>query len=62
MIDLFAGIGGTRLGFQLTGRTKSVFSSEIDKFATKTYTANFGDIPYGDITKLMHQIFLSMTF
>ena len=52
MIDLFAGIGGTRLGFQLTGRTKSVFSSEIDKFATKTYTANFGDIPYGDITKI----------
>lgn len=52
MIDLFAGVGGTRLGFQLTGRTKSVFSSEIDKFACKTYYANFGDQPVGDITKV----------
>lgn len=52
MIDLFAGIGGTRLGFHLTGRTKSVFSSEIDKFAAKTYKANFGDTPFGDITKI----------
>lgn len=52
MIDLFAGIGGTRLGFHLTGRTKSVFSSEIDKFAVKTYRANFNDTPYGDITKI----------
>lgn len=52
MIDLFAGIGGTRLGFHLTGRTRSVFSSEIDKFAIKTYRANFGDIPFGDITQI----------
>ncbi|SNU06665.1 DNA (cytosine-5)-methyltransferase 1 [Lachnospiraceae bacterium] len=52
MIDLFAGIGGTRLGFQLTGRTKSVFSSEIDKYAAKTYYANFGDKPAGDITQI----------
>ncbi|RCW17630.1 DNA (cytosine-5-)-methyltransferase [Streptococcus gallolyticus] len=52
MIDLFAGIGGTRLGFQLTGRTKSIFSSEIDKFAIKTYKANYGDIPKGDITTI----------
>ena len=52
MIDLFAGIGGTRLGFQLTGRTKVVFSSEMDKFAIKTYFANFGDMPFGDITKI----------
>jgi modification methylase scrFIA len=52
MIDLFAGIGGTRLGFQLTGRTKSVFSSEIDKFAIKTYEANYADTPAGDITKI----------
>ena len=51
-IDLFAGIGGTRLGFQLTGKTKSVFSSEIDKFAVKTYKANFGEIPHGDITSI----------
>lgn len=52
MIDLFAGIGGTRLGFQSTGRVKSVFSSEIDKFAVKTYKANFGDMPEGDITAI----------
>ena len=52
IIDLFAGIGGTRLGFWQTGRTQSVFSSEIDKFAVKTYQANFGDIPFGDITKI----------
>lgn len=52
MIDLFAGIGGTRLGFYQTGKTKVVFSSEIDKFASKTYKANFGEIPYGDITKI----------
>ncbi len=52
IIDLFAGIGGTRLGFWQTGRTKAVFSSEIDKFAVKTYYANFGDMPFGDITKV----------
>ncbi len=52
IIDLFSGIGGTRLGFQLTGRTKSVFSSEIDKFAKKTYIANFGEEPQGDITEI----------
>lgn len=52
MIDLFAGIGGTRLGFQLTGQVKSVFSSEWDKFSQKTYRANFGETPEGDITKI----------
>lgn len=52
MIDLFAGIGGTRLGFQLTGKTKSVFSSEWNKFSQKTYKANFGETPAGDITEI----------
>lgn len=52
MIDLFAGIGGTRLGFQLHGIVKSVFSSEWDKFSQKTYYANFGETPQGDITKI----------
>lgn len=52
MIDLFAGIGGTRLGFQLHGAVKSVFSSEWDKFAAKTYRANFGETPVGDITEI----------
>ena len=50
-IDLFAGIGGMRLPFQkLNG--KCVFTSEWDKFAQKTYAANFGEIPNGDITKI----------
>ncbi len=52
IIDLFAGIGGTRLGFYQTGKINVVFSSEIDKFAVKTYKANFGETPFGDITKI----------
>lgn len=50
-IDLFAGIGGIRLGFQKHG-VQNVFSSEWDKFAQKTYAANFGEMPLGDITKI----------
>ena len=50
-IDLFAGIGGIRIPFQeLHG--KCVFTSEWDKFAQKTYSINFGDVPSGDITKI----------
>ncbi len=50
-IDLFAGIGGFRLAFQNLGGN-CVFSSEYDKFAQVTYAANFGDVPFGDITKI----------
>ena len=50
-IDLFAGIGGIRLAYQNLGG-KSVFTSEIDNFAKKTYEANFGEVPFGDITKI----------
>lgn len=50
-IDLFAGIGGTRMALQQLGG-RCVFSSEWDKFAQKTYAANFGELPYGDITKI----------
>lgn len=50
-IDLFAGIGGIRLPFQQLGG-KCVFSSEWDKFAQKTYAANYGDFPSGDITQI----------
>lgn len=50
-IDLFAGIGGVRLAFQNQGG-KCVFTSEWDKFAKKTYDANFGEVPFGDITKI----------
>lgn len=52
MIDLFAGIGGTRLGFYQTKRVRTIFSSEWDKFSQKTYCANFGEVPEGDITKI----------
>lgn len=50
-IDLFAGIGGIRLGFESVGG-KCVFSSEFDEAACKTYEANFGEHPFGDITKI----------
>lgn len=49
-IDLFAGIGGTRLGFEAVGG-RCVFSSEWNKYAQETYEANFGERPHGDITK-----------
>jgi len=51
IIDLFAGIGGIRIGFESFG-CESVFSSEWDEAAKKTYQANFNEIPYGDITKI----------
>lgn len=50
-IDLFAGIGGMRLAFESTGAS-CVFSSEWDRYAQKTYEANFGEKPFGDITKI----------
>lgn len=50
-IDLFAGVGGIRLAYQNNGG-KCVFSSEWDSFAKKTYEANFGEVPFGDITKI----------
>ncbi len=58
IIDLFAGIGGTRLGCELAGKklgynVKCVFTSEIDKYAIKTYVDNFGKCNiYGDISLL----------
>lgn len=50
-IDLFAGIGGIRLGYQALGG-KCVFSSEWDEAAAKTYYYNFGERPCGDIQKI----------
>lgn len=50
-IDLFAGIGGTRLGFQAVGGA-CVFSSEFDRHAQETYKNNYGEYPFGDITKI----------
>ena len=50
-IDLFAGIGGFRLALEEFGG-ECVFSSEWDKYAQETYKENFGETPFGDITKL----------
>ena len=50
-IELFAGIGGIRLGFEHVGG-HCVFSSEFDPDACTTYMANFGEYPSGDITKI----------
>jgi len=54
VIDLFAGVGGIRLGFQKAFKEKIsfVFSSEIDKYAQKTYYANYNELPHGDITEI----------
>lgn len=57
IIDLFAGIGGIRMGFEQAfadDEPKTVFVSEWDKYAQRTYRANFGDNPpiAGDITKI----------
>jgi DNA (cytosine-5)-methyltransferase 1 len=49
-IDLFAGIGGFRIAMQNNGG-ECVFTSEWDKMAQLTYYENFGEIPFGDITK-----------
>jgi len=47
-IDLFAGIGGMRLGFEQAG-FKIVYSNDVDRFACQTYRANFGEIDEKDI-------------
>jgi DNA (cytosine-5)-methyltransferase 1 len=49
-IDLFAGIGGFRMALQNLGG-KCVYTSEWDPQAQKTYRANYGEVPFGDITK-----------
>jgi DNA (cytosine-5)-methyltransferase 1 len=53
-IDLFAGIGGIRLGFERAfgERVDFVFTNEIDEYCCQTYEANFGENPQGDITKI----------
>ena len=56
-IDLFAGTGGIRLGFEEACKkhnikTECVYSSEIDKNACKSYELNFGENPLSDITQV----------
>jgi DNA (cytosine-5)-methyltransferase 1 len=60
-IDLFAGIGGFRLALQNLGGL-CVYSSEYDKYAQKTYLANFGETPFGDITKDETKAFIPPNF
>lgn len=60
-IDLFAGIGGFRIAMQNLGG-KCVFSSEWDKQAQKTYLLNYGEVPFGDITKESTKSFIPDDF
>lgn len=60
-IDLFAGIGGFRIAMQEQGG-KCVFSSEWNVYAQKTYFANFGEMPFGDITKEVTKSFIPEHF
>lgn len=60
-IDLFAGIGGFRMAFQNLGG-ECVFSSEWDEQAQKTYFANYGEYPFGDITKEETKNFIPENF
>ena len=60
-IDLFAGIGGFRMAFQELGG-ECVFSSEWDEQAQKTYYANYGEVPFGDITKESTKNFIPENF
>lgn len=43
-IDLFAGIGGVRIGFESTGGFKTVFANDFDKYCKVTYDTNFADV------------------
>ena len=60
-VDLFAGIGGFRIALQNLGG-KCVYSSEWDSAAQKTYFANFGEFPFGDITKEETKAFIPNDF
>ena len=60
-IDLFAGMGGFRLAMQAQGG-KCVFSSEWNKYAQQTYLANFGEIPFGDITQESTKSYIPQNF
>ena len=50
-IDLFAGIGGIRMGVQNAGG-KCIFSSEINEKAAKVYEANFKENPLSDVRQI----------
>ena len=60
-IDLFAGIGGFRLALQNVGG-KCIFTSEWNNDAQKTYRENFGEVPFGDITKMQNKNYIPEKF
>lgn len=60
-IDLFAGVGGFRIAMQNAGG-KCIYTSEWDKDAKKTYRLNFGEVPFGDITKKNNKSFIPEKF
>ena len=60
-IDLFAGIGGFRIAFQNLGG-KCVYSSEFDAKAQESYLANYGEMPFGDITKESTKSYIPQNF
>lgn len=60
-IDLFAGIGGFRIAMQRLGG-RCVFSSEFDSKAQETYLANYGEMPFGDITKKSTKSYIPKEF
>jgi len=49
-IDLFAGIGGIRKGFEMTNRFENKLSAEIDKYSCITYEHLYGENPFNDVT------------
>lgn len=60
-IDLFAGIGGFRIAMQNLGG-KCVYSSEFDAKAQESYLANYGEMPFGDITKESTKSYIPKSF
>lgn len=60
-IDLFAGIGGFRIALQNLGG-KCVFTSEWNEAAQQTYRENFGEVPFGDITKEKTKSYIPKNF
>ena len=54
-IDLFAGIGGIRIGFESAG-FETVYANDFDEKAAETYRLNFGDIDSSDFLDLLQLI------
>lgn len=60
-IDLFAGIGGIRKGFEMTGHFKNVLSAEIDKYACQTYEHLYNEDPFNDVTSEEFKLKVELT-